>query len=277
MSNLSAVLIVRDESSRIEACLRALEFADEIVVLDTGSTDDTRERVDRLAGVLGCPVRLFIQEGPWEGFGAAREQAGRLASGTWILQVDADEVITTPLREEIQGVVNENRAMQAFQVPRTLHFFLGELRRGGAYPDYSTRLYRPEDGSYFSADHLVHESLILAEGVSLQHLENPMVHNSYHSVSHFFEKEIDYARLWSAQRRRRGNRRFHLWDPVTHAVMGFLGRYFLRLGFLDGIAGLLWAGTKSAFTFLRYAMAYVDQRTGADTTPLQRTSRDSSS
>lgn len=241
-TTISAILITRDERSNIAECLECLGFCDEIVVVDSGSADGTREIAE------GMGAKVYV-ETDWQGYGVQKQRALDRATGQWVLSVDADERIPEKLREEILAVVADG-SMTGYRINR-LTWFLGRpLRRGGWYPDAVLRLARREKARFKPA--LVHE-VMLAEG-AIGALDEPMVHFSYRSVDDVLAKMRRYARA-SAEARRREGAKGGLASALARAHFAFVKAYILQLGMLDGRRGLVAALARSQETFWRYLAA----------------------
>jgi glycosyltransferase involved in cell wall biosynthesis len=237
---ISAVLITKNEAENLYDCLASLSFCDEIIVLDSGSTDETTDIAKR----LGARV---ISTDQWLGFGPQKQKALSAATGTWVLSIDADERVSERLREEILEAVGKGESY-SYRLSRK-NFFLGkEMRFGGWSGDWVTRLAK-RDHCQFSSD-LVHESLECAHPT--KRLSRPLIHFSYRDIHDVFEKQIRYAELGATKLTQTGRSiRF----PTLRAVWTFLRLYILQLGFLDGWRGTLAATAKSYETFWRYALA----------------------
>lgn len=247
-ATLSVCLITRNEADNIEDCLRSVEgLADEILVLDSGSTDGTVE----LARRSGARVAT---EADWRGFGIQRQRVQALASSDWILMLDADERVTPALAAGIRDALRRDDRTCAYALPRLSWCFGRFIRHGGWYPDYVTRLYPRDKGRYDDA--LVHEKVRLDPGMTVERLRGDLLHYTYDSLRHYLEKSAHYADAWAEQRERRG-RRASLAQGVGHACACFARMYLFRLGLLDGRAGLLLALLSAHSTFAKYADLWI--------------------
>jgi glycosyltransferase involved in cell wall biosynthesis len=259
ISTLSVTIITRDERQNIGPCLDGLVFAEQIVVLDSGSQDGTRE----LAQAKGAEVTVSSD---WPGFGPQKNRALDLARGDWILCLDADERVSPDLRAEIESVI-EHYAGQpvAFEIPRLTQFCGVWIRHCGWSPDYVLRLFRRGQGR-FSND-LVHESLQLSKAdVRVVRLRNPLLHYSYPTPGHYWRKLERYSRDWARQRHAQGQTATMLRAAVS-AVVAFLRSYFLRLGFLDGAMGFAVCTMQAQAAFGKYFELYCLSRKGESKTP----------
>jgi glycosyltransferase involved in cell wall biosynthesis len=236
---LSAVIITKNEAVDLPACLASLAFCDEIVVVDSGSSDGTVELAER-AG-----ARVIVRS-DWPGFGPQKQRALDAATGAWILSIDADEIVPPALAQEILAAI-ESGAHAGYRLNR-LNEFLGKpLFHGGWYPDFHLRLAR-RDAARFS-DELVHEKL-LVEG-SIGDLSTPMRHLTYRDIDELLDKQRRYALSGAAQRRLRG-RDGSVGKAVSRSLMTFLKLYIGKRGFLDGRHGFVAAAANAQEIFWRY-------------------------
>jgi (heptosyl)LPS beta-1,4-glucosyltransferase len=247
MSRLSVVLIVRNESARLAACLESVKWADEIVVLDGGSEDDT------VAIARRYTERVFVDR-DWRGYGIQRQRAEERASGDWILMIDADERVTPELRVEIERVVATDDPTLICAMPRLSFCFGRFIRHGGWYPDYVSRLY-PRGRARFG-DELVHERIYPNPGMRVVRLRGDLLHYTYRDLEHYLVKSAAFAAAWATMRQRQG-RRAGLVQGVLHGLACFVRMYLLRAGFLDGKAGILLALLSAHSTFVKYADLWV--------------------
>jgi glycosyltransferase involved in cell wall biosynthesis len=239
---ISAILITRDECENIADCLDRLGFCDEIIVVDSGSTDGTPD----IAASRGAQVSI---EADWQGYGVQKQRALDRAGSDWVLAVDADERIPEALREEIEAAVASGQ-MAGYRIKR-LNWFLGRpLRHGGWYPDPVLRLAKRKVARYKPA--IVHETLLVDGGVA--DLEAPMEHLSYRTIDDVLAKMRRYA-LASAEARRRDGATGGLASALLRAKFTFLKTYVWQLGVLDGGRGLVAAIARSQETFWRYLAA----------------------
>ncbi|MCX5578107.1 glycosyltransferase family 2 protein [Kaistia terrae] len=239
-TRLSAIIIAKDEARDLPACLASLAFCDEIVVVDSGSTDDTVA----IAEAKGCRVLIRTD---WAGFGAQKQRALDAATGDWVLSIDADEVIPHALAAEIRAAI-ETRAAAGYRVNR-LNSFLGKpLRHGGWYPDRHLRLAR-RDAARFTKD-LVHEALVVDGTVG--DLATDMPHQSYRDLDEVLDKQHRYA-LSGAEQRRLNGRNGGVGKATQRAIWMFIRLYVVKRGFLDGREGFLAAVSNTQEVFWRYA------------------------
>lgn len=247
MAKLSVVMIVRNESANLPACLETVRWADEIVIVDGGSHDDT------VAIARGYTDKVYI-EPEWRGYGVQRQRAQAHASGDWILMLDADERVTPELRVEIARVIASDDRDVLYAVPRLSFCFGRFIRHSGWYPDYVVRLYPRSRARYDDAP--VHEKVQADPGLTLTRLGGDLLHYTYRDLEHYLVKSAAYAAAWAGARER-DDRRASLAQGVFHGIACFVRMYLLRAGFLDGRAGFLLALLSAHSTFAKYADLWV--------------------
>lgn len=232
-------MITKNEAHNIEACLRSVHFADQIVVLDSGSTDETVE----LAGKLGAEVSV---DSHWKGFGVQKNRALALASAQWVLSIDADERLSVELQTEIQKIL-ENPLADAYCFPRLSSYCGQYIRHSGWYPDRVTRLFR-RDAARFSDD-IIHEKLVVTGQV--MQLRNRLLHESFQNLETVLDK-IDRYSTAGAQSLHSKGRTSSFPKALGHGLWAFIRTYFLQMGFLDGWMGLALAISNAEGTYYRY-------------------------
>ena len=240
MIELSAILIVKNESADIERCLNSLlNFADEIIILDSGSTDNTIEICQNYT------QHIFITD--WPGFGPQKNRALEKASGKWVLSIDADEWVPEALKKEIQDIIQKNNSYSAFSIPRISYYCGCLIRHGDWRNDRPVRLF--ERGKAKFSNDLVHESLQV-EG-KIGGLKQKLKHNAFRSSEEVLEKMNLYSTLWAKNRFKKGVKA-SLIQALTHSLWTFIRGYFLRAGFLDGKAGFMLAISNAQGCYFRY-------------------------
>ncbi|MFH0948844.1 MAG: glycosyltransferase family 2 protein [Elusimicrobiota bacterium] len=235
---ISVSIIAYNEEKNIKRCLESVGWADEILMVDSGSTDATVE----IAKKFGAKV--FVKE--WEGYGAQKNFAIDKARNNWILSIDADEEVSPELQKEIKKIIKNPCNYAAFKIPRGLIFQGKFLRWGGCYPNYQIRLFHKNKARFNLA--LVHEKLIVDGKIGF--LKGSLIHYSYKDLSDYFERFNRYTTL-DAQKRFNNNKKFYFWYYIQ-SLLKFFYMYFLRLGFLDGLDGLNWAILSSFYTFVKF-------------------------
>ena len=235
---LSVIIITKNEAANIGACLESVKWADEIIVVDSGSSDSTVE----ICREFGAQVH----EHDWPGFGKQKNRALSYATHKWVFALDADERVTPELRSQLIKAIEED-SEDGFYVPRLSQFCGKFIRHSGWYPDYVLRLFRRTKGRF--SDDMVHERVLL-EG-SAGRLTSPLLHYSYLNEADVRRKAEQYARAGAMQMFKSG-KTASLADAPLRAAWAFVRTYCLRLGFLDGIAGLNIALMNARTTHLKY-------------------------
>lgn len=239
MEKITVAIITKNEERNIRDCLESVKWADEIVVVDNGSTDHT------LSICKQYGARIF-QEG-WKGYSGQKNSAIEKAGNEWVLNLDADERVSPELRQEMQKCLEENQGVDGYWIPRK-NFFLGRwIRYCGWYPDLNLRLFRRSRGRF--GERAVHER-VEVQGKTLT-LTQPLIHETYRSLSDFFQRMDRYSSLAAGEMLREG-RKFRLIDPVFRPPFTFLQMYVLRAGFLEGYLGMVLSVLYSYYTFAKY-------------------------
>ncbi len=241
---LSVIVITKNESAHIGDCLDSVAFADEIVVLDSGSTDDTRE----IARTRGARVEVSPD---WPGFGPQKNRVLDLAAGDWVLSIDADERVTPELAQAIQRAIAAPDA-EGYRIARLSNFCGRWIRHSGWWPDYVVRLFRREAGRF--TDVPVHEHVEVRGETATLH-GGHFLHYPYASLEALVDKLNRYSTEAARAAFDRGRRTGPL-GPIGHGAWTFVRIYLLRRGFLDGWQGLVLAGMAAAGSFFRYAKLY---------------------
>ena len=244
---LSAIVIVKNEGAGIRRCLVSLNWVDEIVVLDSGSTDDT---------VAICrEFTPHVHVTDWPGFGPQKNRALQLATGDWVLSLDADEWVTPASRGEIERAVALAQDAAAFRLPRRSSFCGRFMRHSGWWPDHVVRLFRR--GAARFSDDAVHERVIVDGKIGT--LQEPLMHETFVDLDELLGKMNNYSTL-SAQEMQRAGKRSGLAMAVVRAAWAFVRTYFLRLGFLDGREGFMLAVATAEGTYYRYVKLLLLQK-----------------
>lgn len=237
---LSAVLIARDEEERIGPCLESLRFADEIVVVESGSVDRTVDVARRFTERV---VTL-----PWRGFGPQKQAAVALASHDLVLNVDCDERVPAELAAEIAGIQAAPSIAAAYAIPRRTFLGEKEIRHCGWAPDRIVRLFDRTRAGF--TDDLVHETVVARGEVA--RCREALLHHSFRGFGDLLSKLNRYSDLAARQMHERGRRAGAL-DVTLRPAFSFVRTYLLRLGFLDGVEGLEIALADALGTFAKYA------------------------
>lgn len=249
---ISCIIIVKNEERNINACLDSLAWADEIIVVDSGSADRTREICARYPKVV-------FSDHPWEGFGPQKNRALGLATSQWVFSIDADERVTPELAEEIIKTIAKP-SHDAYLVKRKNIYCGTWVRRSGWWPDEVVRLFRR--GKAMFNDRLVHESLEFKGRPGT--LENPLEHHSYSGAGDFISRVDRYSTLGARMLKERGKKAGTI-SVLARTVMAFLRSYIFKKGFLDGRAGLLIAFSTAEVTFYKYMkLSEMNRQAGKD-------------
>lgn len=258
MPLLSVAIVTLNEEENLPRTLASVQWADEIVVVDSGSTDSTVA----IARSFGATV---IERG-WPGFAAQKNFASSQCSGTWILSLDADEELTPELQTQIQMLLPTNPPVDAYHLRRR-NLFLGRwIKRGGFYPDPKLRLFRRLAASFEQTpqfeDRPVHETIVF-EGDS-DELDFDLIHHAYPTLSHYIEHMDRYSNIGSvtlADRKRIGSSLFgFVMGAFVIPQLRFFWTYFVLLGFLDGREGLLLHLYHATYTSWKYTKAWERMR-----------------
>lgn len=240
---LSVVIVTKNEEERIRACLEAVAWADEIIVIDAESEDKTASIARELTD------HVIVR--PWPGYAAQKNYGLDQARGAWILALDADEIVSPALRAEIEGIVAADGPADGYAVPRRNILWGRWIRHGGLYPDWQLRLFRRGRGRF--GERAVHESAQV--GGDVRRLAGHLEHRSYRDVSDFLARADRYSTL-AAEDMVARRRRVHAWDFVLRPLGRFFGMYVLERGFLDGWRGFLLAALYAYYVLIRCAKVW---------------------
>jgi glycosyltransferase involved in cell wall biosynthesis len=235
---LSAVVITLNCAAQLAECLDSLAFADEIVVVDSGSSDGTTELV------LARGARLVQRE--WMGFGAQKQFGTEQASHDWVLSIDSDERVTPQLRESIVAAMARPE-FKAYQFPRSNRFMGRYLRHGEGYPDWSLRLFDRRHARW--SDDEVHERVLTLGPV--ESLKGDLLHDSAQSLEAYLAKQNRYSTL-AAQGLFQEGRTASVGRLLFSPIVRFIKFYLLRRGFLDGLPGFLHIAIGCFNSFTKY-------------------------
>ena len=246
--SLSVVIITLNEEANLARTLQSVAWANEVVVVDSGSTDRTREIAESFHA-------KFCVE-PWRGFAAQKNFALEQATCDWVLSLDADEEVEPALAEEIRSTLAANPSVTGFWIPRK-NFFLGRwIRHGGFYPDPKLRLFRRNAGQF--EDRLVHEDVhVNGPGGKLK---GHLLHHAYPTLDSYLDHMNRYSSLGAQMAVAQRPRGFSFVDIVIRPRLTFLYNYILRGGFLDGREGLLLHLYHEEYVSWKYAKAWERSR-----------------
>jgi glycosyltransferase involved in cell wall biosynthesis len=241
-------MITLNEAANLPRTLKSVSWAQEIVVVDSGSTDATVE-IARKAG-----ARVF--EEPWKGFAAQKNSAIAHATGEWALSLDADEEVSPELAREMQELLASEPAFSAYRIPRLNHFLGRPLRHGGYWPDPKLRLFRL--GAAQFAERPVHETMEATGPVGA--LKSPLLHHCYPTLEEYIEHMNRYssagARMLVDSGRTPRSLPALVWNALLNPAATFTYNYVFRLGFLDGREGLLQHLNHSVYIHWKFVKAW---------------------
>ncbi|MBI5970728.1 MAG: glycosyltransferase family 2 protein [Deltaproteobacteria bacterium] len=254
MEKISVTVIVLNEERNIRECLESFRWADEVIVSDSGSTDATVEICK------GYGAKIFKDE--WLGFGRQKNLCAGRATNNWILNVDADERVTPGLKDEITRAIGSGDGA-GYYIPRRNYFGQKWIRRCGWYPDYALRLYRKDAGRFLERG--VHESVVMdgtkAGSLLLGYLKNPLIHKTYRDVSDYLVRMERYSTLAAEEMMKEGKTAGVL-DILLRPPFTFFKMFVLKLGFLDGVAGITLSILYASYTLAKYAKLWEMGRGG---------------
>jgi|SRR5690554_5464753 len=245
MENISVIIITKNEEKNIEACLKSVDWADEIILVDSESEDKTVE----IAG--NFTDKIFIKK--WEGFVPQKRYALSLTKNEWVLSIDADEQVTPELKEEILKINPD--VYDGYLIRRKNFLFGKEITTCGWNKDYQMRLFRKSKTTL--PDKLVHEGFIVSGGKGI--LNNVIIHNTYSSLHNYLKKVNNYTSL-KAEEVYKSKGKVTAFTIFSHAFSAFF-RYFISLkGYKDGIHGLIISFVNSLSTMLTYVKIWEKKR-----------------
>ncbi len=239
MARISAIVITLNEEKNIKRCLSSLDWVDEIVLVDSGSTDDTKKIASEFAS------RIFDIK--WEGFGKAKEYAKGKASHQWIISLDADEVVTGDLKQEIQKIIATEGSLRGYYVPRLSNFLGRWIKHGGWYPDHVLRLFRKDKAKFNHS--MVHEKVEVDGEVG--HLKSHILHYTDPDFHHYLKKLNQYTSLGAEGLFEQG-RKARILDLIFRPPALFFKMYVAKRGFLDGLCGFALAVSSAFHVFSKY-------------------------
>ena len=247
MPGVSVTIIARDEAAHIAAALESVAWADECIVVDSGSRDDT-------VAIARRHTRRVVER-DWPGYGEQKNYAATLATHDWVLSLDADERVTPDLAREIQHLLRSDPPYRGYRVPRVTWYLGRWIRSTDWYPDPQLRLYDRRHGRWPAR--LVHESVVV-DGPTGQ-LRHDLLHYAYRDLSHHLATMDRYTTLAAQQMKKDGLRTGALGIAV-HPPLAFLRNYLLRRGFRDGVPGFMVSALNAYYVFLKLAKLWELQR-----------------
>jgi glycosyltransferase involved in cell wall biosynthesis len=248
---VTAFVVTFNEARNIADCLGSVSWCDEIVVVDSGSADDTVALARRFTD------RVVVK--PWEGHVKQRGYAMSLARNDWVFLIDADERVTPELRASIAAVLASPRdGVAGYRVARRTYHLGRWIAHGGWYPDRKLRLFRKSAGRITGQD--PHERVEVDGGTA--DLEGDLLHYTYRNLSHQL-RTIDFFSDVEAENFRKAGARPRLWRMLLHPPLKFLETYVVKRGFLDGMPGFIISAATAFYVFMKYAKLWERERTSA--------------
>jgi len=235
---LSVIIIAKNEEDNIRRCLESIQWADEIIVMDSGSQDKT------VAIVHEFTANVHLTD--WKGYGVQKQRALSLATGDWVLNLDADEAVDSDLKNEIVNAMAADAA-DAYRIPIRMYFY-GKPLRYSSSPKRHIRLFK-RDGSRYSDD-IVHEKISLPAGSRIGKMNTPIVHHSYRDITHALYK-INLYSSYSAKIRIKAKKKPSLIKTMMGASWMFYRCFVLQRGFMDGREGFVFALLNAQGTLYR--------------------------
>lgn len=248
ITNLSVIIVTKNESQNIAECVGSVSFASEILVLDSGSTDDTVKKAEA-AGAT-------VHSTDWPGYGSQQLRGIKLAKREWVLSLDADERISADLAKELQNAIATPWA-DGYRLPRSSSFCGQFIRAGGWVPDYTLRLVKREAAGF--TPHFLHAHMTV-KGTRAD-LVNPIIHYSYRSIDDVLEKLNRYSRGSAADLLNQGVTS-SLSKALFKGLWAFVRSYIMRRGFLDGQMGLVLAIFNAETTYYKYLRLHFERYKG---------------
>ncbi|OCH05739.1 glycosyltransferase family 2 protein [Aliivibrio fischeri] len=244
---LTVALIVKNEANHLQSCLETVQgWVDEIVILDSGSTDSTEAIARQFTD------KFFVNP-EWPGFGKQRQLAQQHITSDYVLWLDADERVTPELKADIQKAISDNKPNVAYKVNRLSDAFGKEIHHSGWSPDWVLRLYRTNEAQYNNA--LVHEKVVTSDSVRVEKLKGRLLHFTYDNLHHYINKTTGYLKAWTDERE--GKKKAGLSTALIHALGCFIKMYIIKRGFLDGKHGFILAWLATHSTFIKYIDLYL--------------------
>ncbi|MCX7101552.1 MAG: glycosyltransferase family 2 protein [Methylobacter sp.] len=235
---LSVIIITKNEAEHISRCLASISWADQIIVLDSGSNDNTVELCKAYTG------EVFMTD--WPGFGVQKQRALNKASHDWVLSLDADEQVSPELRVEIEQAMQSHQ-FEGFEIPRLSSYCGKQIRHGGWWPDYVLRLFRREHGQF--TESVVHERIVVRGEIGK--LTLPLLHEAFVNLDEVLHKVNCYSTLGAEMLYQKGVRS-SLGKAVFKGIWTFLKTYCLKAAILDGRQGLMLSISNAEGTFYKY-------------------------
>jgi glycosyltransferase involved in cell wall biosynthesis len=246
---ISAVIITYNCGEILKKTLEAVQWCDEILVVDSGSTDKTIE--------ICRQFHCTIHHHPFEGYGKQKKYAVQLAKNDWILSIDGDEIVTSLLKDEIEGLFSKSPGMEnGYCIPISLVFLGKAFRFGNENKKPHLRLFNRKHGNFNEA--AVHESISLDGKIKI--LKHEILHYSYLNIQHYFEKLNHYTSFYAIEASQKGKTvtRFKI---ISRIPVDFINFYFLKRNFLNGYEGFVWSIFSAYYCFVKHIKLFELQHT----------------
>lgn len=234
---LSVIIIVKNEAHHLARCLESVKWANEIIVLDSGSTDNSVEIAKQYTDKVFCT--------DWQGYGIQKQRALNHATQTWVLNLDADETVSEKLKTTLQKAIKDDKA-DAYQIPIWLQFY-GRTLKYSMSPKNHIRFFKREGARY--TNNIVHESIVLPENSRVHRLKEGLLHHSYQDLSHAIDKMNQYSSLTAEIRK--NQKPPSILKTVFGSFWMFIRCYFIQGGILEGKDGLVLAFYSAHNSFYR--------------------------
>ena len=246
MNSISVVIITFNEERNIKRCLDSVvPIADEIIVVDSHSTDATEAICDRYG------VKFFTQD--WLGYIDQKNLANDLATCDYILSIDADEALSEELTNSIQKIKNQDVGNKAFSMNRLMNYCGKWIRHCGWYPDTKVRIFRRGQAEWTGKK--VHETLSLAQSTEIEHLDGDLLHYSFYTVEEHRRQNEKFARL-SAEEIVEAGKKTTLFKAYSHTAWRFIRDFIFNAGFMDGSTGLTICKINAKGVWLKYKTSF---------------------
>lgn len=245
---LSVIIIAKNAEKTLNKCLKSLSFSNEIIVVDSGSSDRTQEICRQFTNL--------VFETDWQGFGIQKNRALEKATGEWVLSIDTDEEIPKELALEIQTAICKEK-YTAFYLPRLSNYCGKWMKHGGWYPDYVLRLWK-RGTAHFTND-LIHEKVVVKNG-QIGYLKQPLLHYAYDDLNSVLNKVNSYSTIGAQMAFEKG-KKSSLSKAILHGLATFIKSYIFKLGFLDGREGFMLAVSNAEGCYYRYLKLFYLNKT----------------
>ena len=245
---MSAIIITKNEEKNIKNCLSCLDWVDEIIIVDSNSSDKTRE----ISKKTGAKIYICSKES----FDERRNLGKKKAQNEWLLYVDADERVSDKLKKEILTKIKNPEGNSAFEIPRLNIFFGRPMKHGGWYPNYQTRLIRKSNLQHWFGK--IHESPRIKGKIGK--LKNHFVHLSHRSIKESFEKSAVWTQMEADLFIKASHPPIKVYHLIKVPLSEFINRVFIKKGFLDGTVGWLEGAIQAFNKFLVYGQIWEKQQ-----------------